>query len=149
MRRFERVAEWATEYNNYTTPMPVRSTAKSAGYDFFSPADIVIPPHEKVCVFTNMKFICEPDEFLMLCNRSSFGKKGVSLANGVGIIDADFYGNPTNDGNFGFLLQNNNDTPFEIKQNDKIGQGIFIKYLITDDDQATGTRTGGFGSTGK
>ena len=85
----------------------------------------------------------------MLCNRSSFGKRGMSLANGVGIIDADYYGNPTNDGNLGFLLKNNTDQPITIEQNEKIGQGIFMKYLIADDDKATGTRTGGFGSTGK
>ena len=149
MRGFERVADWAVKYNNNNVPMPVRSTSKAAGYDFFSPVQITIAPHSHECVFTNMKFVCEDDEFLMLCNRSSFGKRGMSLANGVGIIDADYYGNPTNDGNLGFLLKNNTDQPITIEQNEKIGQGIFMKYLIADDDNATGTRTGGFGSTGK
>ena len=37
----------------------------------------------------------------------------------------------------------------EIKKGDAIGQAIFQKYLITDDDIATGERVGGFGSTSK
>lgn len=148
MRKFERVADWAVKYDNNNAPMPIRSTTKSAGYDFFSPTKITIAPHTHECIYTNMKFICQDDEFLLLCNRSSFGKRGISLANGVGIIDADYYGNPTNDGNFGFLLQNNTDEPITIEKNEKIGQGIFLKFLTTDDDVSTATRTGGFGSTG-
>ena len=92
-----------------------------------------------------------PDnEYLMLCNRSSNPfKKGLVLANSVGIIDADFYGNPDNDGAFSYAFFNFFDTPLEIHKGDVIGQAIFCKYNIADNDQAQGKRMGGFGSTSK
>ena len=86
----------------------------------------------------------------MVCVRSSMGKKGVCLANDVGIIDSDYYSNPNNDGNIGVMLKNTSSTSFEIKAGDKIAQAIFMKYLVVDDDiPANNIRTSGFGSTGK
>ena len=67
------------------------------------------------------------DECLLLFSRSSLGKKGISLANGVAVIDADFYNNEDNNGNIAFLFYNNSNTPYEFKIGDKIGQGIFVK----------------------
>ena len=88
------------------------------------------------------------DEWYMLANRSSNpGKKHLVLANGVGVIDADYYGNPDNDGEFMFAFFNMSDEDVIIKKGDAVGQVIFQKILIVDDDQATGTRLGGFGST--
>ena len=71
------------------------------------------------------------------------------MANSIGIIDADYYGNESNDGHFYFQYWNFGDKPLEIKKGDVIGQVIFQKYLTVDDDNATGMRTGGFGSTNK
>ena len=86
----------------------------------------------------------------MLCNRSSNPfKKGLVLANSIGIIDADYYGNPDNDGAFMYAFYNMFDKDVEIKKGDVIGQAIFKKYEIIDGDIAEGERVGGFGSTSK
>ena len=90
------------------------------------------------------------NEYLMLANRSSNpGKKGLILANSVGIIDADYYENPDNDGHIMFAFYNIKEEDIEIKKGDCIGQAIFMPFLISDNDSAEGIRTGGFGSTSK
>lgn len=134
--------------------IPVRKTSKSAGYDIEAAEDTVIPPfkpgQKPTLVKTGLKAYCEPDEFYMLCNRSSNpGKRGLVMANSVGIIDSDYYGNEDNDGHFMFSFYNMFDHEVVIKKGDAVGQAIFMKYLVTDDDNATGTRKGGFGSTDK
>ena len=129
--------------------LPVRSDPRSAGYDFYSTVDIVIPPNESKLFFTDVKAYMDDDEVLMLYVRSSMGKKHVVIANGTGIIDASYYNNPDNDGNIGFRLLNLGKEDYVIRRGDRVGQGVFMKYLITDDDNATGERTGGFGSSGK
>lgn len=129
--------------------LPVRSDPRSAGYDFYSPVDIVIPPNESRLFFTDVKAYMDDDEVLMLYVRSSMGKKHVVIANGTGIIDASYYNNPDNDGNIGFRLLNLGKKDYVINRGDRIGQGVFMKYLITDDDNAIGERCGGFGSSGK
>ena len=134
--------------------LPVRKTKNSAGYDIEAAEDCIIPAfklgQKPTLVKTGLKAYCPPDEFYMLCNRSSNpGKKGLVLANGVGIIDSDYYGNPDNDGHFMFAFYNIKDEDVEIKKGDCIGQAIFMKYLTVDNDNATGERKGGFGSTNK
>ena len=134
--------------------MPERSTTNSAGYDFFAAETVTVrpvsyaPSMRPTLVKTNIKAYMQPDEFLQLCNRSSNPKKGLLMANGVGIVDSDYYSNPDNDGNIGFIFWNVGDEALVINKGDKIGQGIFLKYLKTDDDSATGERSGGWGSTG-
>ena len=90
------------------------------------------------------------DEVVLLYNRSSNPKKiGLIMANSVGVIDKDYYGNPDNDGHIMFAFYNIKEEDIEIKKGEAIGQAIFQKYLTTDDDKAEGERLGGFGSTGK
>lgn len=150
MRKFEAVKQECMKYGVSEVTLPVRSTINSAGYDMFSPIDITISPNTIETVFTNVKATCNPDEFIMVCVRSSMGKKGVCLANDIGIIDSDYYSNPNNDGNIGVMLKNTSSVPFEIKAGDKIAQAIFMKYLVVDNDIPTNNvRTSGFGSTGK
>lgn len=129
--------------------LPVRSDPRSAGYDFYSPVDIVIQPNESKLFFTDVKAYMEDDEVLMLYVRSSMGKIPVVIANGTGIIDSSYYSNPDNDGNIGFRLLNLGKEDYVVHIGDRIGQGVFMKYLITDNDNATGDRVGGFGSSGK
>ena len=134
--------------------LPERKTKYSAGYDIESAEDCVIPafkPGQKpVLVKTGIKAYMQNDEYLMLCNRSSNpGKKGLILANSVGIVDCDYYGNEDNDGHFMFAFYNFFDHDVEIKKGDAIGQLIFMKYLTADNDNAQGERKGGFGSTGR
>ena len=116
--------------------------------------DCIIPAFKPGCkptlVKTGIKAYMPEGEYLMLCNRSSNpGKKGLILANSVGIVDADYYGNPDNDGLIMYAFYNVFETDLEIKKGDVIGQAIFQKYYVTDDDAAEGDRMGGFGSTSK
>lgn len=76
-------------------------------------------------------------------------KKHISIPNSVGVIYSDYYGNAENDGNIAFAFTNNGNEPLEVNEGDKIGKGIFIHYLLTDDDETEGNREGGIGSTGR
>ena len=101
-------------------------------------------------VSTGVKCALDPDAYLELSVRSSTPLKyWLVLANSVGIIDADYYNNPDNEGEIFFQLINLSPMPIKLFKGDIIGQGIIKKYLTTDDDAATGERVGGFGSTSK
>ena len=144
--------EVAKGFENEGINMPVRKTKFSAGYDIEAAEDCIIPafkPGQKpTLVKTGLKAYMKEHEHLMLCNRSSNPfKKGLVLANSIGIIDADYYGNPDNDGAFMYAFYNMFDKDVEIKKGDVIGQAIFKKYEIIDGDVAEGERVGGFGST--
>ena len=132
--------------------LPIRSTKNSAGYDIEAAEDVTIPTfklgQKPVLVKTGLKAYMQSDEVLILANRSSNpGKKGLILANSIGVVDSDYYGNPDNDGHIMFAFFNFKDEDIEIKKGERIGQGMFQKYLVTDNDIAGGERTGGFGST--
>lgn len=128
--------------------LPKRQTAKSSGYDFYLPYDVEIKSHEQVLIKTGVKVKLEDDEFLAIFIRSSMGiKKGLNLSNQVGIIDSDYYGNVDNDGHIMVAIRNISDSDVSLKKHDRICQGIIMKYLVTDDDNANKTRDGGFGST--
>ena len=101
-------------------------------------------------VSTGMKCQLDAGTYLELSVRSSTPfKHWIVLANGVGIIDADYYNNPDNEGEIFFQLINLSPFDIVLKKGEKIGQGIIKNYLTTDDDDATGDRLGGFGSTSK
>lgn len=185
MAKFELIKEYA----NCPELLPVRSTAASAGYDFFVAEDIIIPSYNKHCdalftayapigyqnylngnnivvdletmanltktakakptlVPTGVKIKLPTGTFLQLSVRSSCPLKNwLILANGVGIIDSDYYGNKANDGHIFFQIINLSPFDIQLKKGDRIGQGIILPFLITEDDKASGERTGGFGST--
>lgn len=97
---------------------------------------------------TGVKCKLEPDTYLELSVRSSCPLKyWLILANSVGIIDADYYSNPDNDGEIFFQIINLSPCDIQLKKGDIIGQGIIKPYLKTEDDAAQGDRLGGFGST--
>ena len=147
MIRFEIVEE---EHRKHNTDIrrPERSTENAAGYDFFSPEAVSIQPGEIRTVWTDVKARMDKNVVLMLYPRSSMGKHRVVLANGTGVIDGDYCDNPGNDGNIGFMLYNYGDAPYVINEGDKIGQGVFVPFYVTEDDVSGKKRTGGFGSTG-
>ena len=134
--------------------LPVRKTKYSAGYDIEAAEDVIIPSFEKgmnpTLVKTGLKAYMQDDEVLMLYNRSSNPKKkGLILANSVGVVDKDYYGNQDNDGHIMFAFYNIKEEDITIKKGECIGQGIFQKFLKVDNDNVQGERTGGFGSTNK
>ena len=150
VRGFEVVKDEArkTEGN---VMLPKRSTSGSAGYDFYIPYDVIIPPHGcSEIIPTDVKAYMQDGEVLLLYVRSSVGiKKGLVLANGTGVIDKDYYSNPDNDGNIGVALRNETDTEVFLKSGERIMQGVFVNYLVADDDDIKEVRDGGFGSTNK
>lgn len=146
--------EVAKGFENKGINLPKRKTKYSAGYDIEAAEDTIIPSFKKgmkpTLIKTGVKAYMEKNEYVMLANRSSNpGKKGLILANSVGIIDKDYYGNEENDGHIMFAFYNVKDEEIEIKKGDCIGQAIFMPFLVVDDDTAEGIRTGGFGSTSK
>ena len=144
--------EVAKGFEDKNINLPVRKTKYSAGYDIEAAEDIVIPKFvpgvNPTLIPTGIKAYMEDDEVLYLYNRSSNPKKkGLVLANSVGVVDKDYYGNPDNDGHIMFAFYNIKDEDITIHKGEAIGQGVFAKYLVTDDDVANGERVGGFGST--
>lgn len=156
--------------------LPVRKTANSAGYDFVVSEKKIIPSWYKLTdgfplymdvftldrvkdliksrglkptlVPTHVKCRLDPDTYLEISVRSSTPLKYLLLlANGVGIIDADYYNNEDNEGHIYFQFINLSPFDIELQPGDCIGQGIIRKYEITEDDEAEGERVGGFGST--
>ncbi|MCL2342128.1 MAG: dUTP diphosphatase [Firmicutes bacterium] len=148
----DRGFEIAAGFENEEIHMPVRKTKYSAGYDVEALEDCIVPVFKSgmkpTLIKTGLKAYMKDDEYLMLCNRSSNPfKKGLVLANSIGIIDKDYYGNPDNDGHFMYAFYNFSSEEAKIKKGDVIGQAIFHKYLTIDDDRSEAERLGGFGST--
>jgi len=149
IRGFEIAKGWEDKNIN----LPKRNTKNAAGYDIEAAEDMVIEPFKNgmkpTLIPTGLKAYCAPDEWFMLANRSSGPKKGFLFPHSFGIIDSDYYGNESNDGHLFVQAINIKDEPLVIKKGDVIAQVVFMKYLITVDDNAEGIRTGGFGSTDK
>lgn len=149
--------------------LPVRGTLYSAGYDFEAAETMVIPSLHKTyaqyswtnefseeiikkakptMIPTGIRSYMPSDEYLALHARSSLCKKGLILANGVGVVDSDFYNNPQN--HIHFPLWNLGMDDVVIEKGTRIGQGIFHKYALADQDTVLiKERVGGFGSSGE
>lgn len=137
MRKFRRLNQCIE------TELPRRATKYSAGYDFYAAVSVEIKPGEKHVIPTNTAVEMDEDDVLLIFPRSSYAIKfGLDLVNSVGVIDADY-----KDQIF-ICYRNTGDEPFFIKRGDRIAQGVFVKFLKTDDDKADGERHGGVGSTG-
>ena len=137
-------------YNIYKSiKLPGRATVGSAGYDFYAPTDIAIAPGHELLIPTGIRVKIEEGYVLMLFPRSSLGfKYRFQLDNTVGIIDSDYY-HADNEGHI--LCKVINDSrekkTVEIKAKTGFVQGVFLPFGITEDDDATEERMGGFGST--
>ena len=169
--------EIAKGFENEYIFLPKRETLNAAGYDFECAQEVVIKPIwssvfarigmmfgfnnstenedevngwlKPTLVKTGVKSYMEEDEALFLYNRSGNPlKKLLLLGNGVGVVDSDYYGNSSNDGHIMFQFINFGFLPMTIKKGERIGQGVFQKFLLADGD--TGgkeLRKGGFGHT--
>ena len=131
--------------------LPKRATVGSAGYDFYLPFDIELKPGETIKIPTGIRCYIEPNYVLKMYPRSGLGfKYRLQLNNTVGIIDSDYY-NSDNEGHIFAKITNdsNEGKVLSLKEGDAFMQGIFVEYGITFDDDTTGIRNGGFGSTSK
>lgn len=149
-RGFEIAKGWEDKGIN----LPIRKTKNSAAYDIEAAEDIVLPSFNRgmkpVLIPTGLKSYMGSDEVLIIVPRSSSPKKqGISFPHSMGVIDSDYYENPDNDGHIYVQVINLKDEDVIIKKGDTVAQAMFQKYLIIDNDNAEGERTGGFGSTDK
>lgn len=156
MRKFEKISfeQWQKDINDdrklYDSfELPMRQTKYSAGYDFRSPIAFILKPGEVKKVPTGVKIQMNEDELLMILVQSSMGfQYNVRLTNQVGLFESDYYNNETNEGHAWISLQNHGDQDFVVHVGDRIGQGVFQKFLtVEDESEIKNTRTGGLGST--
>ena len=142
MRKFEKISfeqfkkdicDDKELYNKYS--LPKRETDFAAGYDFFALTDFVIKPGEIKKIPTGVKVLMEDDEVLALVLRGSQGFiYNLRLINQFGVVDKDYYNNPTNEGHLWIGLKNEGKIDYVVSRGQGIAQGIFMKYLLTDDD---------------
>lgn len=147
MRKFEKISfeqfkkdisDDIELYNNYL--LPRRETKLAAAYDFFALFDYTLMPGEIKKIPTGIKAIMEHDECLLLLDRSSMGfNYNVRMCNQIGVIDGDYYNNKDNEGHMWICIQNEGDKPYIVKRGDGMIQGMFIKYLVIDNEEDTFT----------
>ena len=139
-------------YDNIT--LPTRATIGSAGYDFVSPVPFELIPGDTIVIPTGIRAEIAPGWMLQCFPRSGHGfKYRIQLDNTVGIIDSDYFYSD-NEGHIMIKLTNDSKKSdktkiFRVNSGDKIVQGVFTMYGVTVDDNTTGIRNGGFGSTTK
>lgn len=158
MRKFEIISinQFNKDFKNIDTKyediiIPKRSTKFSAGYDFYMPYDLTVKKNEVVLIPTGIKVMLNSDEFLGIYIRSSLGfKYNLRMCNQVGIVDSDYYNNPSNEGHIFVKLKNEGDNDIILKKYDRYVQGIIQKYYIVDNEkEVEDIRVGGIGSSGR
>ena len=143
MRNFEKISfkQFAKDIKNdkelyNCVRIPQRDSDFTAGYDIYLLNDIKLEPNEKIKIPTGLKCYFEKDEVLLIIVRSSTGfKYNVRLCNQVGVIDADYYNNKDNEGHIWLKIQNEGDKSVVFHKGEAIVQGIFLKYLTTNNDE--------------
>jgi dUTP pyrophosphatase len=130
-------------------PMPSYQTAGAAGFDLAASAGLTVAPGAIVLVPTGLVVEVPPGHFLAIFARSSTPlKKGLVVANGVGVIDSDYCG-PKDE--VKIQVMNVTTSPVEIAIGDRLAQGVlmpFVRADLEDGGGATAPSRGGFGSTG-
>lgn len=131
-------------------PLPRYETSGAAGFDLAASADIVIEPGHVVLVPTGLVIAVPPGYFLGIFARSSTPlKRGLMVANGVGVIDEDYCG-PKDEVKVQVL--NFTGAPVTVARGDRIAQGIFLPVTRAEWDETDAPlrahSRGGFGATG-
>ena len=142
-------SEWEIEDIYNSIKIPRRATTGSAGYDFYMPFKVLIEPKTAFTIPTGIKVELDKSKVLEIYPRSGLGfKHGMRLMNTVGIIDADYYNNESNEGHIMIKIYNPSDITLELAAGSAFAQGIIKEYFLVDDDEPRiKTRTGGMGST--
>lgn len=129
-------------------PLPKRQTKGAAAFDLTAREAVTIPPGTVGYVPLNVAIETPPDHFLLIAARSGTHKKGIMMANGIGIIDPDYSGN---DDEIKAAYFNFSPAPVAIEKGERIAQGTFVKISHPEweetDEMPNKTR-GGFGTTG-
>lgn len=139
---------WSELYDDIIIPQ--RKTRWSAGYDFHSPYTFSLAPGESALIETGIKIELNPNQVLLFFPRSSMGfKYFMRIANTIPVVDADYFGNPDNEGHIFIKIRNEGDKPMDIHRGEAFVQGVINEYCIVDEDSFdTGLgRLGGIGST--
>jgi dUTP pyrophosphatase len=132
-------------------PLPEYQTAGAAGFDLAASRDVDVAPNTIALIPTGLVIRVPDGHFLGIFARSSTPlKRGLMVANGVGVIDQDYCG-PADEVKIQVL--NFTSETVRVKKGDRIAQGLFIPvaratWRETDSDQREGSR-GGFGATGR
>jgi dUTP pyrophosphatase len=149
--KFEVVRDDCRKFPKDTIILPTRKTENSAGYDFYSNESAFVKPNEMHIFWTDVKVELDTDKYLQCSVRSSLAIQGLILANGVGIVDSDYYSNESNDGNIGIMLRNLGNNYVKIAKGDRIAQGVILKYHTIEEQlvKKMNVRIGGLGSTGR
>ena len=130
-------------------PLPSYQTAGAAGFDLAASADLTIQPGQIVLVPTGLVIAVPAGYFLGIFARSSTPlKRGLIVANGVGVLDSDYSG-PTDE--IKLQLMNVSAAPVDVKRGDRLAQGVIMPCVRAEFEEvasATGPDRGGFGSTG-
>ncbi|MBQ7466720.1 MAG: deoxyuridine 5'-triphosphate nucleotidohydrolase [Clostridia bacterium] len=130
--------------------LPSRATTASAGYDFYLPFEINLDVGDEIMVPTGIRCRMDEDYALFIMPKSGLGTKSrLIMYNTAALIDADYY-NSDNEGHIMikllYDLRNSNKSLF-LPAGKSFVQGVFLPFGITESDNATGIRNGGFGST--
>lgn len=133
-----------------TLPLPSYQTDGAAGFDLAASQDMTIAPGEVALVPTGLVIEVPPGHLLGLFARSSTPlKRGLMVANGVGIVDADYCG-PTDEVRIEVL--NFTAAPVSVRRGDRLAQGIILPFVRAhwreDGHDPSRPDRGGFGSTG-
>lgn len=137
--------------NQSKHPLPKYETTGSAGMDLHANIDseILLKPMGRVLVKTGL-FMALPEGYeAQIRPRSGLAyKKGLTVLNSPGTIDADYRGE------IGVILVNLSEEPFIIKDGERIAQMVIAPYtraeLINVEVLSSTERgVGGFGSTGE
>lgn len=130
-------------------PLPEYKSARAAALDLYSRLDVEVPAHSVTYVPLNVALQVPDNHFVLLAARSSLHKKGLMLANGIGIGDYDYRG----DGDeYVAALYNFSDQPSRIAKGERLVQMIVLERQSVQLELAEGFKDqdrGGFGSTGK
>lgn len=129
--------------------LPTPATGGAAGFDLAAAHDAEVPPGQIRLIGTGLVIGVPPGHCLGVFARSSTPlKKGLMVANGVGIVDADYCG-PGDE--IKVQVINVTDAPVTVRQGDRLAQGIVLPAPTIEWDEQetpTGPTRGGFGSTG-
>ena len=129
-------------------PLPEYKTEGAVAFDLYSREDAMLAPREKKIVPSNFIIEVPAGHVLLIAARSGTPKKGIMLANNVGLVDQDFHG-PKDE--IGLWIWNMTDAPIEIKRGDRIAQGLIVPIERAEFEevaQIKDSSRGGFGTTG-